>query len=463
MKILIISYYFSPGNVIGAVRASKIAKYIEKDGYDVSVICGEDNKLLFMPEKIKIDGTLVSDTERINKTIISHSSAYKRISNLLKIFTKNIVANNKCNIVGGTKKSSFNSSLKKYAKSIIHFFTFVVSLLQDYDFYLRYKRHHKLYGSLDYDVIFSTYGPLSSHMVAKFLKKRSNSEIIWVADFRDPIAQPTNGWLEYKINKYFERKFCLVADVVTAVSKGYLNQIAKNSKVKQKYVITNGYDDDDFIKSSNLTKDTFFSFVYTGTTYGGRRDLRPIFKIIRELIDEKKIDIKWLKFRYAGPDQNIVYRLASEYELTDILDCYDFIPRIEALKLQAKSKILIVSTWNESQHTGVLPGKFLEYFMFKKPIIAIVNGSEKNSEIGEIIDEYKLGVCYEAINQDKNYMTLKEYIVSQYNFYLKNDYEVKYEGNIDKVEMHNYKSITRKYLKIFLHETKKRECDGWGE
>ena len=39
-RILIISYYFAPQNAIGAVRPTKLAKYLTRMGHEVTVLCG---------------------------------------------------------------------------------------------------------------------------------------------------------------------------------------------------------------------------------------------------------------------------------------------------------------------------------------------------------------------------------------------------------------------------------------
>ena len=39
-RILIVSYYFAPQNLIGAVRPTKLAKYLARMGHEVTVICG---------------------------------------------------------------------------------------------------------------------------------------------------------------------------------------------------------------------------------------------------------------------------------------------------------------------------------------------------------------------------------------------------------------------------------------
>jgi hypothetical protein len=40
MRILLLSWYFPPGNTIGAIRVGKLARYLHAAGHDVRVICG---------------------------------------------------------------------------------------------------------------------------------------------------------------------------------------------------------------------------------------------------------------------------------------------------------------------------------------------------------------------------------------------------------------------------------------
>lgn len=448
MKILIISYYFSPGNIIGAVRASKLSKYFDLMGYEVDVICSEENKLLFMPYDIKEDETLIDDTKDINKIRVSHSKIYKYISNSMLNITKKVYGTS----TPKTQESSNNLSTK-LTNSAIKFFAFLLKTLQDFDFLLRCKTTFNKNEILKYDVVLSTYGPLSSHLVGNYMK-RKNKNILWIADFRDPIAQPANGLIEYKINKYFEKIVCKNANIITAVSKGYLDEVANQNKIQIKKTITNGFDEDDLKRIEFCKQDSFFSFVYTGTTYAGRRDLQPIFKVLRELIDENVIKKDDLIFRYAGPEKLIIAAIAEQYQLESILECSDSVPRIDALRLQLQSKFLLVSTWNESHHTGVLPGKFLEYMMFKKPIIAIVSGTEEGSEIGEIINDYKIGICYEKVNHKKDFELLKKYVKEQYEYYCLNDNKIIFQGDYSKISMHSYKNITIQYSDLIEDSTK---------
>ncbi|MGE5329459.1 MAG: hypothetical protein ACM3KR_08125 [Deltaproteobacteria bacterium] len=446
-KILIVSYYYSPGNVMGAVRASKLSKYFNRLGYDVHVVCSDANKLLFMPGEILKDNILESDTIEIKKDIISHSNMYKKLANFLLLFSKKLYKVDNLGIQKKADRGGESKYLKELKKKCIHFLTFVFSLIQDYDFMFRARRLFAKRAHMDrFDVVISTYGPIASHLVGRYVKK-NNPDCMWIADFRDPIAQPTNGFLELKVNKKIERSISALADRITAVSHGYLNEILDGKHQYKAQVITNGFDSEDLKYITNPEKESRFSFVYTGTTYAGKRDLSVIFMVLNELINEGKIDKKLVTFRYAGSEQNHIRGLAGRYGLEEIVEAYGFIPRNEALMLQAKSQILLVSTWNESKHQGVLPGKFLEYMMLKKPIIAVINGEVGESEIGKMISEYNMGIYYEAVNMKDDYLKLKDYILMQYNYFLKNG-KVLFEGNTCEIDSHNYINITKRFIRI---------------
>jgi len=38
MKVLIVSFWFPPANVVGAIRVGKLARYLDRHGYDVRVL-----------------------------------------------------------------------------------------------------------------------------------------------------------------------------------------------------------------------------------------------------------------------------------------------------------------------------------------------------------------------------------------------------------------------------------------
>ncbi|CUN15881.1 glycosyltransferase [Turicibacter sanguinis] len=454
-KILIVSYFFSPANMMGAVRGTKLSKYLSRIGYDVTVICSKNNKLEFMPGEMKKDKTLENDIIGINVVRVGHTHFYLKLANVLRkistrLFPRGTVQERPREKDSYVNKKRYIVFIKKLAQDIVHFLTFMVTIVQDLDFCLNTKNIFREYDIdiNEYHAVISTYGPLGSHFVGKMIKKM-NPKIIWVADFRDPITLGSDGIIQRKIKNIIQQNICNNSDKITAISQGNLEMITNGKYNEKKMVIMNGYDIEDIILDNRQLKKNKLEFVYTGTTYAGKRDLSPIFKVISELIKEKIIDKDYIIFNYAGSEDQYVYRQAARYNLEDIIKSSGYISRTEAIELQANSEILVVSTWNEMEHSGVIPGKFLEYMAYKKNIISLVNGEVKNSEIREIINNYKLGITYEQANKEKDYKELKEYISKQYNWFIKNGH-CNYEGKKNLIELHDYRKIAEKFNSLIL-------------
>lgn len=83
-KIIIISYFFAPANMIGAVRMTKLAKYFVKKGYEVEVLTSPNNSILFQKENNGFDEILYNDIKNVNVTRIEHGRLYKKLAKLLR-------------------------------------------------------------------------------------------------------------------------------------------------------------------------------------------------------------------------------------------------------------------------------------------------------------------------------------------------------------------------------------------
>ncbi|MBZ6006060.1 hypothetical protein K1514_09180 [Paraclostridium bifermentans] len=449
-NILIVSYFFAPANMMGAVRGTKLAKYFSRLGYNVTVICSKDNKLLFMPIDVKEDVNLKKDIENIECIRIGHSYAYQKIAFILykinkKIFPKGTIQDNN----NDKKNNNKSNTLKKFLKNSIHLLTYLTTLGQDMDYksqVLKSIKKEKI-NIHSYDVVISTYGPLGSHLVGEAIKKIV-PDINWICDFRDPMVLNSEENIQNKISRYIQSKMCKKANYITAVSNGNLEMITEGKYKEKSFTITNGYDMEDIKLTKNNLELKKLSFVYTGTTYAGKRDLSPIFKSIRELINEKKIDKNNIMFNYAGTEIDYLKKQANAYNLTEIIRNYGYISRSESINLQSQADLLVVSTWNDNNHKGVLPGKFLEYMSYKKNIIGIINGNLESSEMTSIIREYNLGIAYEKVNDELDYENLKKYIYTKYLEWSKNGV-CSYEADVKKVELHDYRSICNQFKELF--------------
>lgn len=416
-KVLLVSYLFAPNNVIGAFRPSKIAERLVKDGYDVDVFTYgyTDNDSLEI-EDAGINKYLVDSVKKEQRKVSKVSSLNKKKDNILVYKIKR------------------------------HYVTYLSSR-KDKRFLDEFKR---VYDSVlfknDYDAVFTTFGPLCNLQAGLYVKKK-NPEIKWICDFRDPIVVDFAPELYRPYFKYMQEIACKKADYIVTVSNGYLNRICKGRYEDKSFMIPNGYDLKDKPKSEIILDNSILKLTYVGALYLGKRDLSPIFKAIKELNDENKVDANKIVFEYAGTEFVTLKNQAEQYSVDSILNDNGVLSRKDCLKLQFSSHALILSTWNTKGEEGVFPGKFLEYMLIGKPIISVVDGDLPDSEVTAVVKEGKLGISYESSNSKKDFQTLKDYIHKLYIETVENN-GFEFNPNSTVLERYNYDNIMKKIEKL---------------
>lgn len=441
-KILIICNYFAPDNRIAAVRITKIAKYLYDHGYEVIVIAEEKHDVE--------DEILRKNAEGIKAIYVSNST---KIVKLISFYEKIIAPVKSKRFDDLDHRVRLNRNTGKYefypfptAYPLIGSLDYLVEIVRQFDLFKQSKRYLSKY--LDSDYVFTSYGGYMGIFAGFYLHKRN---IPWIFDIRDPIYH-------YKFTPQYVRWMALLfegciwkrADRITAVSKGICRQIPHKYWDKVKCV-TNGYDKKDregiLVKEKGHNK---LRFSYTGSMYGGLQNLSPLFCNIRLLIDKQDIDKSRIEFCFAGKESayEIFKAQAKKYELDGNCVNYGKITRKEALRLQMVSDVLLVSSFDYQTKTGgIITGKALEYMSANKPIIAIINGDIKNSELGEIIRNANLGFVYEESHHGKDNKALYEYLRMIYKDFVEKG---KLEHNPDKqiLKKFDYQYLGRKLQKI---------------
>lgn len=386
MKILLIAAgSFAPWNVIGAIRWTKICKYLSQNGDEITVIAHK-KRMTHSDELLAKDALLCKKVY-----YVSESGAEKILKIIFKLWGKTR---------GLSKEKSekqFNALMmsQRYLRSIsYHGFA---------------KKAKQQINNLNeqYDIVIST-NPLSAHWAAEYASKKLS--IPWISDFRDPIAPTLPQSRHEKKLLQWQKRICVNSDSVIAVSKGLKEVLATGNEVCRDkiHVIYNGFDPDDrpAIKESSDGK---LHLVYTGILYTGKRDLTPVFQALSELCRAGSILETDIVFDYAGNEIEILRDQARKYGMENIIKNHGFITRKESLALQMQSDILVMATYNDEGNPGVMPGKLYEYMMIRKPILAIVSGEVKGSELKVIIEKSSVGYCHET--EFDGIDSLKEFLV----------------------------------------------------
>lgn len=412
-KILIISYLFAPNNDIGAVRPSKIAGLLAHRGHTVDVISYgmKGNDSFPLPDNIHEHYMMSNQQFCIPCKSISEKSRRKRSNTLVQ----------------SVKQHYRTSLLLKNGKQFV-----------DYC-----KKLYK--GKLveqQYDILITSFGPPASLQCGLFIKKLS-PHIKWLCDFRDPIVTEDSPLLYLPYYKHLQSKACRVADHIVAVSNGYLRRICGNKYMSKRHMIPNGYDTADIaISESCIPPTDLLHITYVGALYEGKRKITPLFRALRELANEGKVDLNKICFDYAGGDGAFLCAQADEFGFGSIVHDHGVLPRNECLKLQFSSHLLVLSTWNNRGEEGVFPGKFLEYMLIGKPIISITDGNLPNSEVTSVMREGRLGVAYETARANEDFSQLKQYVYACYTEWAQKG-SITFEPVQEVLDRYNYDHIIK--------------------
>lgn len=408
-RILMISELFYPTNRIGAIRPSKICKFLIEKGYYVDVITAYPSDGIYNSEHCKV--------YPINKALSNNNAPAKSVQ-LVK-------SNGKFMNYLRYLKRNFSSycSSRKYAKKAIALF------------------ENGTLNAENYDACFTTYGPVSSVLIGLELKCKYHIKN-WICDFRDPMITKMRSVFLFPIYNNLQNKACKYADKIIAVSDGYLKRICNGRYAEKSYMIPNGYDPSDIPDMPSAKTDGILHFVYAGALYEGRRKITPLFRALRELADEGKIDIEKICFDYAGSDFLFLNEQAKSCNMSEILKNHGVLARAECLDLQNSAGFLVLCTWNNRGEEGVFPGKFLEYMLFNKPIIALVDGNLANSEVARVMREGEFGIACETAGGEKDYAELKSYIQKQYQLFSA-EKAIEFAPEKEVLNRYNYDYIMR--------------------
>ena len=428
-KILIISELFAPDNEIAAIRLTKIGKFLSLSGYTIDVLKrGKSGR--------KEDPLLKNDLHYFNKIFENYNSGIYNV--LFKIF---YIKNNQNNTETITKRKYIKKNvIIKTIKNVIFFFLDECININYYSTAISKKDIQ----FENYDYVFSSYGPRSSHSIGAFIKKKYKN-IKWIADFRDSMKSIITPRIFWDYKEFHEKKVLKSADIITVVSSGCFS--FPSSKI---HIIPNGFDEDDYLWKDgkrSLTKTNKYIYSYTGTMYGGKGGIHTFFRILKELLDEQIIKEENVEIRYLGKSANNFLEQASDFSIKDIIKNYGFVSREESIMAQKESNALLLLSWNNNHHQGVITGKIYEYLMAKKPILCFISGNIANSELKNMIKESDAGCCYEEANAIEDYCIMKNYMKEQLINWQKG-IEINFTPKVKSIEQYNYRISIKKIIKL---------------
>jgi glycosyltransferase involved in cell wall biosynthesis len=375
MNILIVSIYFPPQHSIASLRVHSFARNWALAGNQVTVLT--PRKLDEGDLNIKISPAEYNLVEVSHLRILQSLIRLKQKQLDRKAFRETIGSKGTLN---DSKKNPFDILIKQVTFLKKRYGVLTTNRMPNvHDTWIpkAVSAGKAIMKSNDIDIIFSSYGPPASHVIAGMLAKSSGKP--WFADYRDL-------WLEHHIypgawpfkvfEKILEHRYVgRYAKSITTVSEPLSSVLKAKFKVPV-YVIENGYDNENYKQHLPLYfTDHKIRIVYTGTIYDGKQDPYPLLAAVKQMIENDKKLKNWMedniRIMFFGRESESLVKSINRHKLFPIVQYNGRISWKDSLRIQKQADMLIYLEWGDGSVQGILTGKIFEYLILKKPVLSI--------------------------------------------------------------------------------------------
>lgn len=249
-----------------------------------------------------------------------------------------------------------------------------------------------------FDVVYSTASPITSHLVAGLLKRRTG--VPWVAEFRDPwlgtaLSKPI-PWLHRQVKAKVERWIIRTADQVVFLAPSTARMYQERYPFASNFVvIPNGYDRSETTPSTRGSKaGRPFRIVYTGLLF------RPIELAVflegldRLLTRRPELTGQLEVVFYGAVDpacQEIADRAGMSDRLSRVVSFQGYVPRRDALQAVADADAALVLLGAGPSMGVYIPGKLFDYLGQSQQILAMI----PRGDAWDLLEELDWGVIAE--------------------------------------------------------------------
>ncbi len=416
---MIITYHFSRKENIGSIRLRGLAKYLPEFGWDPTIVTVRQPLITDPISTNEVPCQVVeTEYEDINASLASLAGIdpHKPINESVNLKVKK------------NKKTLFD-----YAWSLAKELLYFPDAEKGWYKY-GFEAGEKLLREDQYEALISSSSPVTSHLIARDLKKRYN--IPWIADFRDLWTQ--NHYYPYsplrrQIDTQFERKTLRMADALTTVSQPLNEKLYERYPEKYISTITNGFDPEEINPGVSLSEN--FTITYTGALYKGRRDPEPLFKVLSELIHEGILARSDISVNFYGRPESWLGEGIAKYKIGNVVSIHGSVPRELAIKKQWESQILLLLTWDNPSEKGVYTGKVFDYLAAQRPILSL---GLSEGVVPKLLCDTGSGIHVSTEEE------IRSYLIKRYNDFKKNG-SVRYEGIQSEVAKYSHYEMARKF------------------
>jgi len=358
--VLLVSHWFPPTNMIGAVRVGKLAKYLHEAGHDVRVLTANVSDDPSLPLEIPkeqvtyvtacrrreiLDPTIRWIRQRLNSTALVPN---QHPSSLIPVTSP--------------KSGRLSRFLRRHYYAAMH-------IPDRHAGWIRAATPvgYALVQRWRPDIIVASSPPYSGLIVARRIARVCG--VPWVAELRDLWGDDLYGYYpRWRVwtDRVIEHRVLSSAAGLITVTPIWADILRR--RYRQPVVcILNGYAAEDFTDDiPGPPPGEVVSIVYTGNLYAGR-DPTPLFQAI-ELLGAAR---SYVAIHLYGPSVADMWRIVEATAANDRVFVHDRVSYRESLRLQCAADVLLLLQRNSPLDAGNIPAKFFEYLGARRPILLI--------------------------------------------------------------------------------------------
>ena len=394
-RVLLISPYFPPHNVIGTKRAINFVQGVHGfDDWEVIVLASK-------PFNNNLDDKL---NEQIPESVVVNYGFVGLFRGLIKFLDGGFKSKRPKKVEPKKIKEKQSSKSKKKKSSLTPFDQYL------WDIGSGYRNGRKLIKKYKPDVIWVNADPWSGFLVANKLSRKFG--IPWVADLRDPwTIFEKKMELRPKITantiKRYERNFFETASKVVLNSETACEAYKKSYSdlPSEKFTfIRNAYNKK--LLNEGKPKQVADKFIFG--YFGGFRQFVPsnfILKGFADFIKKNNLTPNEVCFEVRGSLYADFHDQVEECGLKEFVVIGKEVTQDEAVSLLRSWDVLMLSAISDFK--WMISGKFYDYLFIRKPILAVSD----NEELNRLIEETESGDWANTADTEK--------IVSLYEKYFR--------------------------------------------
>lgn len=235
-------------------------------------------------------------------------------------------------------------------------------------------------------LIWSTFPIGTAHLIGLTLHRLTG--LPWVADFRDPMLQPSypTQKLQRKIFAWIERQTiqrCSRAVFTTHSAMQVYRERYPELPQKKFVVIENGYDEDGFrgeALPAPAAAPQRLTLLHSGVLYQNGRDPSAFLQALAQLREAGRIDSSKVRVVLRAPgSMDGTRKLVTRYGVEDLVEVAPPVPYSEALKEMLGADGLMI--FQGTPFNNQIPAKIYEYFRARKPILGLVDTAGETARV----------------------------------------------------------------------------------